>query len=236
MSFCTMKLWFLYSTVPTLESIIAMVVTTSPSFNSKCLLLALLFLVSCWLCSFHPLWVRSFPLWVRSFVFLSPGSSVLPSLPTLLSLLTLRRCCCELCITPCVTFSCTARSLTCCAWSAGLTSTTVLSLSAPREKECDLRAQLLWFASTSFLALANGLSMTSIVLRVYCFDLHAYVPPKLFEFCSNRCVWPCASWSVGTSRHRHARFWSTRQHVWWSLALVFGASSAYLTVRSLFPS
>ena len=40
-----------------------------------------------------------------------------------------------------------------------------------RVKVCDLRAQLLWFASTSFLALANGLSMTSIVLRVLCFGV-----------------------------------------------------------------
>ena len=84
--------------------------------------------------------------------------------------------------------------------------TTVLSLRAPRVKVCDLSAQLLWFASTSFLALANGSSMTSIVLRVLCFGVRVYVPPKLFEFCSHRCVWPCASWSVGTSRHRHARF------------------------------
>ena len=39
----------------------------------------------------------------------------------------------------------------CCAWFSG--------------------AQLLWFASKSFLALANGLSMTSIVLRVLCFGV-----------------------------------------------------------------
>ena len=57
-----MNLRFLYSTVPTLESIVGMVVTTSPSFNSHCLLLALLFLACSWHCYFQPLWVRSFPL------------------------------------------------------------------------------------------------------------------------------------------------------------------------------
>ena len=136
------------------------------------------FLACSWLCSFHPLWVRSF-------VFLSLGSFYLPSRPRSLSLLTPRRCCCGLSITPCVTFSCTALSFACCAWSGGLTSTTVLSLRALRVNVCDLGADLLWFASTSFLALANGLSMTSIVLRVYCFGLRAHVPPKLLEFCSH---------------------------------------------------
>ena len=139
-------------------------------------------------------------------------------------------------ITPCVTFSCTARSFTCCAWSAGLTSTTVLSLRAPRVKVWDLRAQLLWFASTSVLALANGLSIISIVLRVYCFGLRAYVPPKLFEFCSHRCVWPCASCPVGTSRHRHARFdrpvsMSGGASHWWSAHHVRASRSAHGFLR-----
>ena len=64
-----MNLRFLYSTVPTLESIVGMVVTTSPSCNSHCLLLALLFPACCWPCYFQPLWVRSFPLWL---LFSSP--------------------------------------------------------------------------------------------------------------------------------------------------------------------
>ena len=64
----------------------------------------------------------------------------------------------------------------CCAWFSGLTSTTVhviLLLKAASSLSgllSDLRAQLLWFAK-SFLALANGLSMTSIVLRVLCFGV-----------------------------------------------------------------
>ena len=36
MSFCTVKLWFLYSTVSTLKSIVSMVLITSPSFSSYC--------------------------------------------------------------------------------------------------------------------------------------------------------------------------------------------------------
>ena len=69
-----------------------------------------------------------------------------------------------------MTFSWTAHSFTCCAWSAELTSTAVLSLRALRVLVCDLKkAQLLWVVSTSFLALANGLSTTSIVFRVLCF-------------------------------------------------------------------
>ena len=35
-SFCTVKLWFLYSTISTLKSIVGMVLNTSPSFSSCC--------------------------------------------------------------------------------------------------------------------------------------------------------------------------------------------------------
>ena len=72
-----MNLRFLYSTVPTLESIVGMVVTTSPSFNSHCLLLALLFLACCWPCYFQPLWVRFFPAVVARFT--GCGSALLSS-------------------------------------------------------------------------------------------------------------------------------------------------------------
>ena len=41
--------------------------------------------------------------------------------------------------------------------------------------------------------------------REFCFGLWGPLPPKLFELRSSP-RWPCASWSVGTSRHRHARF------------------------------
>ena len=157
--------------------------TTSPSVNSYCLLLALLF---------SPAVGPLFPAVVA--LFTRCGSALLSSIRST--------------ITAKFTESADSSSvllravrhalrdvLVCRTWSAGLTSTTVLSLRVPRVKVCEIRAQLLWFASTSFIALANGLSMTSIVLRVYCFGLRAHVPPKLFEFCSHRCVWPCASWS-----------------------------------------
>ena len=192
-SFCTMKLRFLYSTVSALKSIVGMVVTTSPSFNSYCLLLALLF---------SPAVGPLFPAVVA--LFTRCGSALLSSIRSTISAKFTESADSSSVLLRAVRHA-LLDVLVYRTWSAGWTSTTVLSLRAPSVKVCDLRAQLLWFASTSFLALANGLSMTSIVLRVYCFG-RTYVPPKLFEFCSHRCVWPCATWSVGTSLHRHARF------------------------------
>ena len=123
----------------------------------------------------------SHPTRVRSFVFLSFD---LPSRRRLLSLLTSRRCCCGLSITPFVTFSCIARSFTCCGWSGG---TDQHHCSPPpraaREGVCDLGAQLIWFASASFLALANGLSTTSIVLRVLCLDVWDVQSPLRLAMC-----------------------------------------------------
>ena len=62
-------------------------------------------------------------------------------------------------------------------------------------------------------ALVISLSTDATMLRVSCFGLRAYVPPKLLEqrsaillFCRHRCVWPCVSWSVDTSRRKDACF------------------------------
>ena len=90
------------------------------------------------------------------------------------------------------------------AWFSGLTSTTVhvtLLLKAASSLSgllSDLRAQLLWFASTSFHVQANGLRMTSIVTRVLCFGVRDVSHRSFLLRPSPR--WPC------TSRHRHARF------------------------------
>ena len=191
-SFSTMKLRFLYSTVPTLESIVGTVVTTSPSSNSNCLLLALQFCRLLLALLFSPAVGPPFPAVVAPFTCcgsahlsychldhpfyhhwqvywvcwrLAGAAAGCPSRPAWRSRVPhapLRA----------------ARGLL--DWPAPLFS----SFRAPRVKVCDLRAQLHWL----FVALANGLSMTSIVLRVYCFGLWAYVPPKLFEFCNHRCV------------------------------------------------
>ena len=134
-----------------------------------------------WVRSFHPLWVRSFhPLWVRSFHFFSLWCS-----SKLLGLI--------------VVFDCLSRrarrlSLANCslaaAWFSGLTSTTVLvtlllkAASSLSGLLSDLRAQLLWFASTSFHVQANGLRMTSIVTRVLCFGLMEYCTCDLHTKCS----------------------------------------------------
>ena len=139
----------------------------------------------------HPLWVRSFhPLWVRSF---HSGA---------------RQSCWDFSL-----FSTVCRAVrdvlagelfAYCAWFSGLTSTTVhvtLLLKAPSSLSgllSDLRAQLLWFASTSFHAQANGLSTTSIVSRVFCFGVRDVSHRSFLLRPSPR--WPCSS------RHRHACF------------------------------
>ena len=105
----------------------------------------------------HPLWVRSsHPLWARSFRWdFALFSTVCRAVRDVLA----------------------GKLFACCAWFSGLTSTTVhviLLLKAASSLSGllnDLRAQLLWCASTSFLALANGFSMTPIVLRVLCFGV-----------------------------------------------------------------
>ena len=136
------------------------------SFRRCCQLLAVLFFACFWHCSSHPLWVRSFTR-CGSALVASCGSALLASClldhPTL-SLLTsheyssalLRSC---LSITSCVTLSwrsmnclvangspmSCARPFACCAWSAGLTSTTVLLLRARRVKMCGVGAHVLCF-------------------------------------------------------------------------------------------
>ena len=141
----------------------------------------------------HPLWVRSFhPLWVRSFHFFSHWCS-----SKLLGLL--------------VVFDClsrrarrsrwrTVRLLRVVLWTSTTVHVTLLLKAASSLSGLlsDLTAQLLWFASTSFLAQANGLSMTSIVLRVLCFGVRDVSHRSFLLRPSPR--WPC------TSRHRHARF------------------------------
>ena len=92
------------------------------------------------------------------------------------------------------------------SWSAGLTSTTVFFLHALRVKGSPSSSIALVSRPRRSLALANGLSMTSIVLRVLCFGVRDVSHRSSSSSAAARCVWPCASWSVGTSRHRHARF------------------------------
>ena len=141
-----------------------------------------------------------------------------------------------------------ARSCTCCAWSAGLTSTTVLPLRALRVK-VDVGVQVLWFR-IHVVHLVACLSTNTTVFREFCCGLRVYIPPKLSHFDSlsralqlrsspaaaPSCVWPCASWSVGTARRR--RVCIDR------LSMSGGASHtcdrrikcSRLTVRSRFPS
>ena len=102
-------------------------------------------------------------------------------------------------------FAMAARPFTCCTWSAGLTSTTLLSLRALRVEVFDSRARLLRFCASP---LTESLSVDAIVLCVFRFGLRGALPPKLsvdatLRSC-RRCAWLRASWSVGTSRRRDA--------------------------------
>ena len=85
---------------------------------------------------------------------------------------------------------CSACSLTCCAWSAGLTS------------HCSSRRRP---------ALVANLSADASEILLFCFGLWVAIPPELLEqrstlllTCSHCCVGRVASWSLGTSRLRHA--------------------------------
>ena len=144
----------------------------------------------------HPLWVRSFH-----------PPAVGPLFSFLLTLVLVKAAgtsrCFRLSVAPCTTLSLANCSLAA-AWFSGLTSTTVhvtLLLKAASSLSgllSDLRAQLLWFASTSFHVQANGLRMTSIVTRVLCFGVWDVSHRSFLLRPSPR--WPC------TSRLRHARF------------------------------
>ena len=107
--------------------------------------------------------------------------------------------------------TCTACSHTCCAWSAGLTSL------------CSARRRP---------ALVISLSTDASVLRVFCFGLWVYIPPKLLEqrsalllSGSHRCVGhvPRGQWALLDAD----MFVVTSLHVWWSLALVVGTPRAH---------
>ena len=96
---------------------------------------------------------------------------------------------------------CTACSLTCCAWFAGLTS--LLARRRP--------AQVI------------NLSVDTSVLLLFCFGLWVAIPPKLVEQRSTLLLTCSHRWFSTQTR----LYWSTGQHVWWSLA-----PQALLAVRS----
>ena len=105
------------------------------------------FLACCWHCSFLACrWPCITLFW----------SSIIHHVDVLLA--SLLGAAAGLSITPCVTFSCTARSFTSCAWSAGLTSTTVLSLRALRVKGSPLSSVALVSRPRRSLALVASLS------------------------------------------------------------------------------
>ena len=110
-----------------------------------------------------------------------------------------------------------------CAWYAGLTNTTLLLFLPALCVEVHVsRAWLLQLShSRRPLALANGLNMTAIVFREFRFGVlmrpcvscsasasgvHSRRRSVVATLRScRRCVWLCASRSVGTSRRRHGR-------------------------------
>ena len=123
----------------------------------------------------------SHPLWVRSFEFFS---TVVPVKAAGTSR------CFHLTVAPCTTFS--WRSMSCVVANCSLTDV------PPRA------ARGFAFTSKSCLGpLAEGLSVDTIV-AVFCFGLRGRLPPALSLFPQLLLWWPCASWSVGTSRLRHA--------------------------------
>ena len=162
-------------------------------------------------CSCYQLWVRSFhPLWVRSSGFLSPGSSNAESADFAQELVGAAAVLFDVlvCLSVCLSrlarhphvfrfVFCTLQ--TCCAWIAGPTSTTppIRSGSSCKlpfcsgdqpEHGCNHASRVLLRPPGVRPAKASRAEISAPAL----------LPPPL--------RWPCVSWSVDTSRCKHACF------------------------------
>ena len=180
-------------------------------------------------CSCYQLWVRSFhPLWVRSFGFLSLGSSNAESADFAQELVGAAAVLFDVlvCLSACHALHDILMCFALCSARFRRAAHGLLVRPVPRLRSAaDPRA-----SCRSVLVIS--LSTDATMLRVSCFGLRAYVPPKLLEqrsaillFCRHRCVGH-VSHGQWTLLDANMLVSLTGLHVWWSLALVMGTPSA----------